>query len=309
MAETLQAYFGLSDQLEAAILASARQSGDYSLVFDAIRIELDSPALAGSRHQQLKLEFEDQLVKLEAVGDRGGSVVRQGTENLKSRIRREISDQTERQVRENQERRYRRDVVAEAFALIRAVMQASDDPDERTRAAALLNQLGAAFQAGAPPTVSELEALLSKARSLFGRCEKRLEDAASHAFVAESVKDVLLTMGYQVSEVPSEIANGDPGCMVSIDNDSGVVVSLNSEGKMLTEMVAFTSAGQDPDDAAEKRVCAVVDDILAGLRSRDIPMQDKSRKKLRPGHRLRMVKKSKPQELAAPTSSKARAIE
>lgn len=309
VAESVQSYFDLCDQFEAAILALARQSGDYGLVFEAIRSEMESPVLSGKRHEKLRMQFEEQLTKLESIGDQSSLVVQQGTENLKKRIRREISDQADRQVKEAQDRRHSRELVAEAFALIRAVIQASDDPNERNSASTLLTQLGSAFQAGAPPTTSELEALLSKARSLFAKCEKRMDESAAHAFVAESVKDVLLNMGYQVSEVPAETANGDPGCMVSIDNDSGVVVSVAPDGRMLTEMVAFTAAGQEPDEEAEKKVCAVVDEILAGLRKRDIAMQDKSRKKLRPGHRLRMVKKKPQQELVATSNKKTRAVE
>ncbi len=305
----VQAYFDISDQFEAALLALARQSGDYSQIFAGIRSEMASPVLSGKRHEKLRVQFEEQLVKLESVGDQSSSVVLQGTENLKKRVRREISDQADKQTKEALDRRHSREIVAEAFALLRAVMQASDEPNERTGASTLLTQLGAAFQTGAPPTTSELEALLSKARSLFAKCEKRMDESAAHAFVAESVKDVLLTMGYEVSEVPAETANGDPGCMVSIDKDSGVVVSVAPDGRMLTEMVAFTAAGQDPDEEAERKVCTVVDEIMAGLRKRDIAMQDKSRKKLRPGHRLRMVKKKQQQEFAAASNTKTRAIE
>jgi hypothetical protein len=115
-------------------------------------------------------------------------------------------------------------------------------------------------------------------------------------------------MGYSVAEVPPEVSTGDPGCLVSVDQDTGIVVSFAEDGRMLTEMVAFSANGVDPDEEAEKRVCAVVDVILEGLRDRQIDMQEKSRKKLRPGHRLRRVEKKKLQELAA-AAAKARSVE
>lgn len=303
--ETLQAYFALSDQMEAAPQDDLNRG-----MLEALRSEIESPALAAASQAKVRKQFVGQLEKLEAVGDRNASVVRQGAENLRARVRREIADHADREQLALRERIQKRELVADAYAMLRAVLEGSGDPNECMQANGLLGDLGAAFQKGTPPTLSELEALLAKTRSLFQKCEKRLEEVAAHAYVAESVKDVLIGMGYNVSEVPAEIATRDPGCMVSIDGDSGVVVSVAPDGRMLTEMVAFSQHGVNPDEAAEKKVCAVVDDILAGLRRRDIPMEERSRKKLRPGHKLRVVKKAKTQELAAAaTAQRARSIE
>lgn len=303
-AEVLQAYFALCDQVDSVPSANRNQSA-----FDALKAEISLFAASSAGQERLHAQLNEQLAKLEAVGDRSSAVALQGVDNLKARVRREIAGRAERDALAVAERHQKKAAVAEAYAMIRAIMQSSDDLSEQSQAEALLNQLGAAFQKGAPPTVSELEALLAKARSLFTKCEKRLEETAAHAYVADSVKDVLLNLGYQVSEVPSEIATRDPGCMVSLDGDSGVVVSVAPDGRMLTEMVAFNSNGLDPDEVAEKKVCQVVDLILEGLKKRDIEMQERSRKKLRPGHRLRMVKKAKAQELTAATQTKARSAE
>jgi len=303
-AEVLQAYFALCDQVDSVPSVNRNQSA-----FDALKAEISLFASSSAGQEKLHAQLQEQLAKLEAVGDRSSAVAMQGVENLKARVRREIAGRAERDAAEVAERHQKKAAVAEAYAMIRAIMQSSDDLSEQSQAEALLNQLGAAFQKGAPPTVSELEALLAKARNLFAKCEKRLEETAAHAYVADSVKDVLLNLGYQVSEVPSEIATRDPGCMVSLDGDSGVVVSVAPDGRMLTEMVAFNSNGLDPDEVAEKKVCQVVDLILEGLKKRDIEMQERSRKKLRPGHRLRMVKKAKAQELTAASQAKARSAE
>jgi len=305
--DILDAYFSLSDEFEANAIAAGKSAEGIRAAFAALRLEIQSSILI--ENEKLQTQLEAQLAKLETAGDDNVKVAQQGLANLKSRVRREISDQQDRIAREIQDRHDRQELVAETYAMHRALIQASDDTDEVSRAHSLLSALGAAFQQGAAPQISELEALLSKTRTLYKKCEARMDEVAAHAYVADSVKDVLLNMGYAVSEVPSEIATRDPGCMVSIDGDSGVVVSVDQNGRMLTEMVAFNQSGIDPDAEAEKKVCAVVDDILAGLKQRNIDMQEKNRKKLRPGHRLRVVKKAKTEEVAAASVPKARTVE
>jgi hypothetical protein len=296
--EALRSYYQISDELEQAL--SVKEP-------NALIVNLQGEIAQSALDEEVRESFEKQLEKLQASGDRNSSVVNQGIDNLKNRLRREMAEQAEREHFAILEGQRRRELAGEAFAMIRAVLFASGDPDEQRRANSLLNNLGATFQKGTP-TLSELEALFAKARNLFQACEKRLQEAAAHAYVAESVKDVLLNMGYSVAEVPPAVSTGDPGCLVSVDQDTGIVVSFAEDGRMLTEMVAFSANGVDPDEEAEKRVCAVVDVILEGLRDRQIDMQEKSRKKLRPGHRLRRVEKKKLQELAA-AAAKARSVE
>ncbi|MEA2552596.1 MAG: hypothetical protein QOJ65_772 [Fimbriimonadaceae bacterium] len=256
-------------------------------VFASVRAEIES--IRGAEKEDLLA----QLSRLEELSAAEKSVALQGLDNVRMKATRLI----EADLKRDRDRVRRRELAAESVAMLQAVSQVPNAP-EAGEAMATLERISAAFAAPEPPTLVALESFHAKAKTLFDTCDTRLDLATRSAVVTDSVAETLMEMGYKVSQVPSE---NSTGCLVPVNESTGMVVSVDQAGQLRTEMVAFDQGAIHPDGATQDKVCSIVDDILAGLRKRDIEVKEKSRKMVKTHEAIRVVER--PEEAQTPVGA------
>jgi len=241
--------------------------------------------------QEERAQLVQQLEKLEALPVEEHRVALQGLTVLSERTGKIL----QAQIAAEETRVQRREITSQAVALLQALSKVPDAP-EAMEAVSQLEKLNAAFASAKNPTLKDLQAYLDKAQALFDACEARLKAAMTSAQVTDTVAEVLLEMGYSVSHVAEE---GSEAYMVTLDDSTGMMVTMDRAGQLKTEMVAFTEAAREQDLESQEKVCSLVDEIFDGLRKRDIQVKEKFRKTMKHG-KLKLV--AKPQEATAPAA-------
>lgn len=276
--------------------ATDERAPDLTDLFEVARAELDRVEAKGQREALIQ-----QIERLEALPSSERKVALQGLANIRDRVARLAREQAKR----GKERERRRDIVGQAVAMMQAVMKVEEAP-ERPEALKILDALAAALAGNQAPSIDALEGFLAKSRALFEACQSRLDNEAKAAVITDSVAETLLELGYAVSMVPDERRQS---CLARMDESTGMLVHVDDAGMLRTEMVAFDPSAAQPDKEAHERVCSLVDDILDGLKRRDIKIREKSRKNFKPGEVLRVIDKpevthqriiEKPKEQALP---------
>jgi hypothetical protein len=264
-------------------------------LFQVARAEITTLEASEQREPLLQ-----QLSRLESLAAEETGVAMQGLANLRERSTKLIHAQLASQ----SEREQRRELTGQAVAMLQALAKVPDAP-ENAEALRLLEQIGASYAAAEAPTVGALEGFLTQARALFDACTARLELAAKSAYITDAVADTLAELGYQVSHVPAE---GTEGCLVSVDADTGMMVMVDKEGHLKTEMVAFNEQAMVPDTATQEKVCSLVDQVFEGLRKRDIQIKEKVRRNIKKDQKLKMVAKPEVETPVAEAKPKERAL-
>jgi hypothetical protein len=287
----------LTAELHAAIGKLGATAGEPAVkqLFAVAKAEIDSIQVAEQRQPLL-----EQLARLEALNTEERGVAMQGLSNLRERSGKLIQSQ----INSEMEREQRRETTAHAVAMLQAIAKVPDAP-EKDEAVLLLEQIGTAYNAAHAPSISTLEGFLAKSKALFEACENRLEYAAKAAYITDSVAETLMELGYHVSHVPAE---GQEGCLVTVSEDTGMMVTVDKEGQLKTEMVAFTEQATSPDAEAQEHVCSLVDKVFEGLRKRDIQIKEKVRKSIKKDQRLKIVEKPEVETPVAAAKPKERAI-
>ncbi len=292
-----QAAVKLTAELHTAIgkLSTTKATPAVKQLFDVARIEIGTLQTVEYRDS-----FLEQLTKLEALAVDETSVAMQGLANLRERSAKMIHAQIEAQAEKEQ----RRELTGQAVAMLQALSKMEDAP-ERKEAVAMLVAIGTLFSSGTAPSINDLQGYVNKAKALFDSCTNRLELAAKSAYITDAVADTLTELGYKVSHVPAE---GNEGCLVSVAQDTGMMVMVDKEGNLKTEMVAFDNDATVPDDEMQEKVCSLVDQVFEGLRKRDIQIQEKIRRSFKKDQKLKVVEKPEVETPAAATKPKERAI-
>lgn len=264
-------------------------------LFEVTRAEISTLEATGQKAPLL-----EQLSRLESLAVDEPGVAMQGLANLRERSTKLIHSQLEAQ----SEREQRREFTGQAVAMLQALAKVPDAA-EKDEAVRLLEQISAAFGAGDPPSIAALEEFLAQAKALFETCTNRLELAAKSAYITDAVADTLSELGYQVSHVPQE---GTQSCLVSVDQDTGMMVMVDKDGNLKTEMVAFNEQATIPDVATQEKICSLVDQVFDGLRNRDIQIKEKVRRNIKKDQRLKMVAKPEVETPVAENKPKERTL-
>jgi len=270
----------LTGELHTALnklAAGGKIKPDVALMLTAIREEISAV-----RSEAERSPLVAQLEKLEALPPEESKVALQGIGNLKDRTGKILQTQ----IASEQTKLRRREIAAESVAMLQALSRVPDAA-EASEAIKILEQISRAFATETAPSVSTLEGFLNKAKALFESCEARLQKAAASAYVADTVAETLMEMGYSVSPVPEE---GAEACMIRLDQSTGMLVTMDAGGQLKTEMVAYDESSREPDMESQERVCSLVDDIFVALRKKDIQVKEKFRKTMKHG-KLKLVEK------------------
>lgn len=290
-------YVQLADAVAEAVAAHAPANA-LSADIAALREELQAPVFSGAEFATERIRLLRQLDALDNMAMRNPDIATQGISLLRERVRRELREQTARRRQREVGATELRAMVNDALAKLQALMAQAEQPDICDQAEALLGELAAAL-AGADDHRERLRELAEATDTLFEACRRTLEEHAVSAYVSEQVRDVLLSLGYQVSMVPAEDAGESPALVVPVDQHVGVSFHTDSSGHMKTAVVAFDAAHDAADAQTKPKACALVELVLTTLREREWNVRERYRITVKEGERLKVVALPKTEEQAA----------
>lgn len=293
----LEQYRRLAEQVAAAATAAANVTvlkGALAEECAALRRELAAPLLQEPALATLRFQLLAQLDALEQMAKKQPKLAAQGVTLLRARIHREVQTRAELQVTLAREAEEARELVGEVLAKLQAVSHQDALPAYAAQATAMLGQLGDTVATVSDNYLATLRRLAEDANHLFIGCHRALEEQTRAAYVHDQLTDVLLTMGYRVSQVAAE---GERKSLVAaVDHEVGLEFHVDGQGRMGTQMVALTPEGATAGQAAEKKVCKLMDEILAALRARQCEVRERFRSYLADGEELRVVEMATQQD-------------
>jgi hypothetical protein len=256
----------------------------------ALREEINSPLLTAPECTDIHAQLLQQLEMLEALaGDRQLLVANQGLALLRRRVRRELQVQAERHQERIRQANEMRILVAEMLAKLQAVAQQNADLEAQVRAVSLLAQVQTELAQASVDDLAALRTLAKAVDTLFVACEQRFLQQATSSYVGDQVTDVLLSMGYCVTQVSAEDTEESRTYVATVDNATALQLRVDGNGRFTTEMVALTEQAAEATAPMQGNVCSLVDQILAALRERQCTVREKFRSTLEVGERLRVV--------------------
>jgi hypothetical protein len=292
-------YVQLADAVAEVVAAHApAAAGALAAEVAALREELQAPVFAGADFATERIRLLQQLDALANMATRNPDVAVQGMTLLRERVRRELREQTTARQQRAASAAELRALVSDALAKLQALITQQELPEMRLQAEALLSEL-AAVLAGASDPRDRLQALTDTATALFDDCRRALEERAVSAYVSEQVRDVLLSLGYQVSMVPADTADEAPALVVPVDQRVGVSFHTDAAGHMKTAVVSFDADHPEADAQTKPKACALVEQVLTTLREREWHVREKYRITVKAGERLKVVSLPKADAQAA----------
>ena len=277
----LEQYFQLSQRMQKAAMKAAGLAGSNEVLREelaSLRTTLDGALFATG--PAVREDCLAQLSVLEALLHRQPKIVKQGIEMLAARVQREIQQLAARE----EEAQAQRALVGETLARLQALTRMQVLPEERAAAVALLATLSETLAREGDETPA-LPQLAGEAQALFSRCEQLLAEETLSRYLREEVTEVLLTMGYQVTQAQE----GSAGVLAAVGNDVGIEFHIDGKGALVTKMVALSKEAADSGQTEQARVCALVDQVFAALQARKCDIRERYRLSLDKDEQLRVV--------------------
>ena len=295
VAAAFEKYRALAARAAALLAASSEGSTLKAALSDdlaALREEINSPLLDEERHADLRAQLLAQCTSLEAMIAKQPVVAKQGLVLLRERLHRELQQQAIEQQRRIGNAEEVRTLVGEALAKLRAVSQQELAPELGQQSTALLEQLSVVLGRQQTDELTALRQLAQEADTLFTTCLQLFEEQTIADYLGDQISDVLLTMGYQVAQVPPESPSEHRAYRADVGDGLGLEFHLDGRGHIGTETVALSPQAVDIDHAAQERVCSLEDKVFAALKARECVVRERFRSSLSPGEQLRVVEVS-----------------
>ncbi|OPZ85655.1 MAG: hypothetical protein BWY76_01321 [bacterium ADurb.Bin429] len=219
---------------------------------------------------------------------RNPDVAGQGVSLLRERIHREAQLQADRREQRAKDAEEMRLLVGDTLAKLQALATQTVLPDYRAQAEALLAALANAL-ATAEDDLERVRGMADEAAQLYDNCRRALEEQAVSAYISEQVREVLLSLGYQVSMVPGQGESDSPALVAAADGRVGVSFHTDGAGHLKTEVVAFSEQHAVADAETKEKVCTLVERVLVSLRDREWYVREKYRITVKEGERLQVV--------------------
>lgn len=279
----LEALRKLAEDVSAAVLPT---TAAYDAECDAIRDEIGSPLLAGAALADLRKELLNQLVSLKKVGVRQRALAKQGLALLRQRVYREMRQQAELQQARLQQAEARRLLVGVMSAKLHALSRLTDLPAFTASARQMQARLAQILAAGGEQELDDLAELGRQTDYLYDTCERTLQQHLVIEYISDQITDVLVSLGYRVQCVEEE---GGERLIANIDNAVGIRFNVAEDGQLGAEMVALTPEAAAHGLESQEKICGIIDQVFAGLKSKDLPLRERFRSKLKPGEQLKVV--------------------
>jgi hypothetical protein len=138
--------------------------------------------------------------------------------------------------------------------------------------------------------------LVQEAELLFTNCQQLLEEQAIASYLGEQISDVLITMGYQVAQVPPAAPAEHRAYLAMVGDDLGLEFHLDGRGHLATEMVALSAQASGAGQAGQEHICSLADKVFAALTERECVVREQFRSSLSPGEKLRVVEMESTEE-------------
>lgn len=283
----LEAYRRLADIVTAA--TAARPATALAEEAAALRAELQSPWLDAPDCTESRTQLLAQLDALQAVATRQPTLARQGMDMLRQRLTREMQAQVERHRQRRQQAEARRALVGDIFAKLQALSRQPELGAPAQQADALSRELGSLLADAPADEMAQLAQFDARVNALFDACVQQLQEQAVAAIISDQVATVLVELGYQVTQLPTDDAPDDRTLVAAYDNTLGIEFHVGGNGLMRTEMVALTADAVDADAETQEKVCTVIDHVIDALQDRQYGVRERFRKSLTPGERLRVI--------------------
>ncbi len=244
----------------------------------------DEDAWAATR-KELLAKLED----LERLAKSSPSVASQGVSVLETRIERELKEcaaSLEARSAHGGPDAPESSLLADMRAKLSVVGAHPELPDLVERANALAKRLErlSSGQYGARQ-LAELEKPID---ALISELCVRTAGEETGAIVKSHVKDVLLSLGYQVTETPPP-SPAASAMVTSVAPGIGVEFSVGYGGRMKTEVVSLSDRVSSAGPGTEESACALVDRVYRALGERRLTIREGFRLPLQTGDRLRKV--------------------
>jgi len=285
----LDEYFRISQEIGSLqtvpIVATRRPEAQLRDALTTLRSEVLSPALDSPPCARIRQGFLASLDALDHLVDREPKVAAQGVKALRERIHRELRDQIDCSRKQAQASLEIRKATVSILAHLTAVEKAPELAGFHQQAATIRKKLVAAL-ASPDLSVRSITGLADSAESLYNECQGFLQSQVQIAYIEQQVREVLLGMGYKVGR---PAASDNSAILAEIDPGMGLEVRMDRVGNLVTEMVAFSQSTADVNLSKQEKVCAITDDLMRQLRSRELGVREKFRSHKKSGQSLRVV--------------------
>ncbi|HOS44830.1 MAG TPA: hypothetical protein PK794_14175, partial [Armatimonadota bacterium] len=298
----VEQYHRLTDAVAAAAAGAPAARSALAGELSALREELASPLFATADYAAAKAQLVAQADALETMLARNPDIAGQGVSLLRERIHREAQWQADRREQRAKAAEEMRLLVGDTLAKLQALASQTVLPDYRAQAEALLAALANAL-ATAEDELERVRGMADEAAQLYEDCRRALEEQAVSAYISEQVREVLLSLGYQVSLVPGQGETDSPALIAAADGRVGVSFHTDGAGHLKTEVVAFSEQHAVADAETKEKVCALVERVLVSLRDREWYVREKYRITVKEGERLQVVTLPGREESAAATAA------
>ncbi|HEX9996907.1 MAG TPA: hypothetical protein VGB45_07180 [Abditibacterium sp.] len=267
-----------------------RQNAVLQLVRDQIallRADIGDSLLSRKNHGAARGILLERLEQIETLAATQSATALQSLSVLRERIRSEIRGAGENAAREAQNAVKMRELVGQISAHAQSVLGQAILIAPRVEAEQILKKLSSLVGA-TPVELSKLEILAFQAKELFESTEKALEEAALATYLEDQVSQVLGGLGYRITSATS---GGEQKMVAVLDGGNGVQLNIDGKGNLSGEMVAFSENFAEVSEAAQEKVCNLMDDVFDGLRRRNLVVREKKRKNFKAGRdRVEVVK-------------------
>ncbi|HEY3378434.1 MAG TPA: hypothetical protein VGL77_13165 [Armatimonadota bacterium] len=287
----LTAYSRLAEEIATVLLtrrATAPLPDELANALALLRGEIAAPLLAGDACAALREDLAAQLATLEQLCQRQPAVAGQGLALLRQRLRRELHVRAEQQAAREASAKAQRLLTTEMLAKLQVLSQQNTLPEVTARATALLGRMQVALQSTHTDDPAPLRTLAQDVDALFHACGQALEEQAAAAYLSGQVTEVLLSLGYAVTQLPTDAAPGKH-FVAEMGKQIGVEFKVDGTGRLGTHMVALSEDAVQSGEQAQEHVCALVDQVFTALRQRQLRLRERYRSSLAPGEGLPLL--------------------
>lgn len=262
--------------------------------FDLITELLASPLLEAEE----RTAWQTRVAELRALATRESELAAQGLTALRRQVEHALQAAAEHAEARAQVAAELREEIGIALPRLQVVAEKSPVPAQQARAKAMLAEIARFAVLTPEDALPSLRALSSEAEALFEAFRAAVKQALQQEALSAQVSDVLLSLGYRVAE-----AQDDGTLVTPLTQNVGVSFAVDGEGKLVSEMVALSPGAVEMDAQDQEHVCALVDEVIAGLRERQCTVKERRRKRHQGRHALRVVSLPQTTTTATPQSA------
>jgi len=237
---------------------------------DLLEELLASPLLT----ERERATWRGRVAELRALAAREPALAEQGLAQLSRQVERALQEAAERAQARAEAAAAVREQVGIALPRLQVVARRAPLDDHRARARALLAQAAELVAREPAEALPPLRGLAGQAQALYDAFRAAVAAAAQRDALSAQVSDVLLSLGYRVAQLP-----GEEDLIAPLNQRVGVVFAADADGKLVAEMVALAPEAARLDPGEQERVCALVDEVVAGLRARACTVRERTRKR------------------------------